>query len=89
MDQWVSDSFYSYFPGYTNEYQKRQETLRNQQRENQQNFIKHQVIKYKKMYYNKQIYMYMLYSSFKKLLFFLSRSIYGKLFLIFFFFFAN
>ncbi|XP_069962773.1 uncharacterized protein [Bactrocera oleae] len=42
MDQWVSDSFYSYFPGYTNEYQKRQETLRNQQRENQQNFIKHQ-----------------------------------------------
>uniref|UniRef100_A0A034WH71 Uncharacterized protein n=2 Tax=Bactrocera dorsalis TaxID=27457 RepID=A0A034WH71_BACDO len=42
MDQGVSDSFYSYFPGYTNEYQKRQETLRNRQRENQQNFLKHQ-----------------------------------------------
>uniref|UniRef100_A0A0A1WF48 Uncharacterized protein n=1 Tax=Zeugodacus cucurbitae TaxID=28588 RepID=A0A0A1WF48_ZEUCU len=42
MDQWVSDSFYSYFPGYTNEYQKRQEILRNRQRENQENFIKHQ-----------------------------------------------
>ncbi|XP_054741951.1 uncharacterized protein LOC129247075 [Anastrepha obliqua] len=42
MDQWVSDSFYSYFPGFTDEYQKRQDYLRNPQHENQQNLLKHQ-----------------------------------------------
>ncbi|XP_053960446.1 LOW QUALITY PROTEIN: uncharacterized protein LOC128864721 [Anastrepha ludens] len=42
MDQWVSDSFYSYFPGFTDEYQKRQDYLRNPQHENQQNLLRHQ-----------------------------------------------
>ncbi|XP_073839810.1 uncharacterized protein isoform X2 [Musca autumnalis] len=42
MDQWVSDTFYSYFPGFNNEYQKRQLYLQQKQRENQENFLKHQ-----------------------------------------------
>lgn len=43
MEQWVSDTFYSYFPGFSNEYQKRQNELQKKQRENQENFIRHQV----------------------------------------------
>lgn len=43
MEQWVTDTFYSYFPGFNNENQKRQNYLRERQRENQQNFLKHQV----------------------------------------------
>lgn len=43
MEQWVSDTFYSYFPGFSNEYQKRQIELQKRQRENQENLIKHQV----------------------------------------------
>lgn len=43
MEQWVSDTFYSYFPGFSNEYQKRQNELQKRQRENQENFIRHQV----------------------------------------------
>ncbi|XP_019893773.2 uncharacterized protein LOC101889827 [Musca domestica] len=42
MDQWVSDTFYSYFPGFNNEYQKRQLYLQQKQRENQENFLKNQ-----------------------------------------------
>ncbi|KAH8263874.1 hypothetical protein KR038_008808 [Drosophila bunnanda] len=42
MEQWVTDTFYSYFPGFNNENQKRQNYLRERQRENQQNFLKHQ-----------------------------------------------
>lgn len=42
MEQWVTDTFYSYFPGFNNENQKRQTYLRERQRENQQNFLKHQ-----------------------------------------------
>lgn len=43
MEQWVSDTFYSYFPGFNNEYQKRQNELQKRQQENQENLIKHQV----------------------------------------------
>ena len=43
MEQWVSDTFYSYFPGFNNEYQKRQNLLRDRQKEYQENFLKHQV----------------------------------------------
>ncbi|XP_052852133.1 uncharacterized protein LOC128262108 isoform X2 [Drosophila gunungcola] len=44
MEQWVTDTFYSYFPGFNNENQKRQNYLRERQRENQQNFLKHQML---------------------------------------------
>ncbi|SPP85811.1 uncharacterized protein LOC117588059 [Drosophila guanche] len=44
MEQWVTDTFYSYFPGFNNENQKRQTYLRERQRENQQNFLKHQML---------------------------------------------
>lgn len=46
MDQWVSDTFYSYFPGFNNEYQKRQLYLQQKQRENQENFLKNQHVSY-------------------------------------------
>ncbi|KAM7342074.1 uncharacterized protein ACRADG_009618 isoform 3-T4 [Cochliomyia hominivorax] len=44
MEQWVSDTFYSYFPGFSNEYQKRQHELQKRQRENQENLIKHKML---------------------------------------------
>ncbi|EDW13462.1 formin-J isoform X1 [Drosophila mojavensis] len=44
MEQWVTDTFYSYFPGFNNENQKRQNYLRERQRENQQNLLKHQML---------------------------------------------
>ncbi|XP_030377861.1 uncharacterized protein LOC115626608 [Scaptodrosophila lebanonensis] len=44
MEQWVTDTFYSYFPGFNNENQKRQNYLRERQRENQQNFLRHQML---------------------------------------------
>lgn len=53
MEQWVSDTFYSYFPGYNNENQKRQNYLRDRQLEHQQNFLKHQVFCGIKMKYVK------------------------------------
>ncbi|XP_055905309.1 uncharacterized protein LOC129940836 isoform X2 [Eupeodes corollae] len=43
MEQWVSDTFYSYFPGFNNENKKRQDLLQDRQLEYQQNFIKHQM----------------------------------------------
>lgn len=43
MEQWVSDTFYSYFPGFNNENKKRQTKLQDRQLEYQQNFLKHQM----------------------------------------------
>lgn len=43
MEQWVSDTFYSYFPGFNNEYQKRQLYLQKRQRENEENLLRHHV----------------------------------------------
>ncbi|XP_055852976.1 uncharacterized protein LOC129916826 isoform X2 [Episyrphus balteatus] len=43
MEQWVSDTFYSYFPGFNNENKKRQDLLQDRQLEYQQNFLKHQM----------------------------------------------
>uniref|UniRef100_A0A1A9VZS2 Uncharacterized protein n=1 Tax=Glossina brevipalpis TaxID=37001 RepID=A0A1A9VZS2_9MUSC len=42
MEQWVSDTFFSYFPGFSNEYQKRQNYLQQQQHENHEKLKKYQ-----------------------------------------------
>ncbi|XP_046810567.1 repetitive organellar protein [Lucilia cuprina] len=57
MEQWVSDTFYSYFPGFSNEYQKRQNELQKRQRENQENLIKHQLLNSRATRKNKQLNM--------------------------------
>uniref|UniRef100_A0A1A9Z9E6 Uncharacterized protein n=1 Tax=Glossina pallidipes TaxID=7398 RepID=A0A1A9Z9E6_GLOPL len=44
MDQWVSDTFFSYFPGFNNEYQKRQNYLQQQQNENHEKLKKYQIL---------------------------------------------
>ncbi|XP_037806960.1 probable E3 ubiquitin-protein ligase bre1 isoform X2 [Lucilia sericata] len=57
MEQWVSDTFYSYFPGFSNEYQKRQNELQKRQLENQENLIKHQLLHSRATRKNKQLNM--------------------------------